>query len=290
MQRERWSTLYRLAQRLGQPQSAHQRFSTAWIAAVFFWAVICGQPVSWACLRENWPPELLGRRILPDQSTMSRRLRLPETQQLLCELANAMRRRGRQPRIKIIDAKPLPIGGYSKDPDARWGRAAGAQGKGYKLYTIIDDDAVPLACVIKSMNVSEKKTAVELMQNLTGSGVLLGDSCYDASYLYDEAVTHNHLLIAPRARPNAGLGHHPNSPYRLLSMVLLKSHLGKAIHNRRVTIERFFAHLTNFSGGLGPLPQWVRRLHRVTLWVQTKLLINAVRILKNRGKLPLAFA
>jgi hypothetical protein len=38
---------------------------------------------------------------------------------------------------------------------------------------------------------------------------------------------------------------------------------------------------------MAPLPPWVRRLHRVRLWVQAKLLINALRIL---GKTPLALA
>ena len=38
-------------------------------------------------------------------------------------------------------------------------------------------------------------------------------------------------------------------------------------------VERFFACLGNTGFGLGPLPNWVRRLHRVTLWVAAKMLL-----------------
>ncbi len=41
----------------------------------------------------------------------------------------------------------------------------------------------------------------------------------------------------------------------------------------RKTIERFFGQLGNVGFGLGPLPNWVRRLHRVQLWVHAKLIL-----------------
>ncbi|HEY7311236.1 MAG TPA: hypothetical protein VH643_17880, partial [Gemmataceae bacterium] len=41
-----------------------------------------------------------------------------------------------------------------------------------------------------------------------------------------------------------------------------------------------------FAAGLGPLPAWVRRLHRVRTWVWAKLLINGVRIVKKQGLTP----
>ena len=34
---------------------------------------------------------------------------------------------------------------------------------------------------------------------------------------------------------------------------------------------------THFGGGLAPLPNWVRTLGRVRLWVHAKLLIDAPR-------------
>src|SRR5262245_12036594 len=36
-------------------------------------------------------------------------------------------------------------------------------------------------------------------------------------------------------------------------------------------------------GGLGPLPAWVRRHHRVHRWVWAKLIINGVRVVEKHG-------
>jgi hypothetical protein len=38
--------------------------------------------------------------------------------------------------LAVLDGKPLPIGGCTKDPDARYGRAAGTMAKGYKLHAV----------------------------------------------------------------------------------------------------------------------------------------------------------
>jgi hypothetical protein len=51
----------------------------------------------------------------------------------------------------------------------------------------------------------------------------------------------------------------------------------------RGRIERSFGNAVCFAGGLGPLPAWVRRMHRVFLWVMAKLVINGVRIFRNQG-------
>jgi hypothetical protein len=45
----------------------------------------------------------------------------------------------------------------------------------------------------------------------------------------------------------------------------------------RTTVERFFGTLATFGGGLSSLPTWVRRLHRVRVWVAAKLTLNAAR-------------
>jgi hypothetical protein len=47
-------------------------------------------------------------------------------------------------------------------------------------------------------------------------------------------------------------------------------------------VGRAFGNATSFGGGLGPLPAWARRRQRVEQWVWAKLLIDAVRIRRNR--------
>jgi hypothetical protein len=128
------------------------------------------------------------------------------------------------------------------------------------------------------MNKSEVKVAVEMMAELHGGGYLLGDGEYDASSVYDAAGAAGYQLLAPREHPEAGLGHHYQSPYRLRCIELMRSSFGQAIFRLRGDIERRYGVLTSFGGGLSPLPAWVRHENRVWMWAVAKLVINAVRI------------
>lgn len=288
MERERWLGLYQLACELSRSWRYGHRYSVACIVGVFFWAVLHDRPVSWACEARNWPLEP-GFRRLPSQSTMSRRIRTKAVQELLKLMEHALKTATSAPPepepVKIIDAKPLPIGSYSKDPDARWGRAAGAMGRGYKLYAVWGAAGVPDAWSVRPMNVSEKPLAQELIPRLPGSGWLLGDSQYDSNQLFDLAYERGFQLLAPR-RKKGGFGHHYLSPHRCFAVQILEGGGYWAFQRERTRIERNFGHCTSFGSGLAPLPSWVRRLPRVTLWVQAKLLINAIRI--QQGGLAIA--
>jgi len=128
------------------------------------------------------------------------------------------------------------------------------------------------------MNRSEDKVAIELVAEARGGGYLLGDGLYDSSRVFDAAGAAGYQLVAPREEPDAGLGHRYQSPYRLRCIDLLRRPFGEALYDRRNDVERNFAQLTSFGGGLAPLPAWVRHEHRVWMWVSAKLLINAERI------------
>ncbi|MCY2930121.1 MAG: hypothetical protein NTV86_11635 [Planctomycetota bacterium] len=54
----------------------------------------------------------------------------------------------------------------------------------------------------------------------------------------------------------------------------------------RTGIERSYGNLTSFAGGLGPLPAWVRRPHRVATWVAAKLSLDYTRriLLRDRQR------
>jgi hypothetical protein len=68
----------------------------------------------------------------------------------------------------------------------------------------------------------------------------------------------------------------------LRGLALLASPFGRDLYEARDQIERDFAHLTSFGGGLSGLPSWVRRLGRVGIWVEAKPVINGVRALLNQ--------
>lgn len=286
MERELWLSLYALAYRC-EPSDWRGLYRPSWIVGVFLWAVIHDRPVVWACEAMNWPEP--PQWPLPSQSTMSRRLRSPVVKHLLDAMVAALR----EPEtswIKMVDAKPLPVGGHSKDPDAKWGRGVRNFIKGYKFYAIWGSGSLPLAWDVAAARISEQRMALTLIPTLREGGYLLGDSLYDINKLYDAAGQTGHQLIAPRKRPKAGLGHCSHSPHRLRAIELLNSHFGQALYANRNRIEQRFAQLTNFAGGLAPLPNWVRRLHRVKQWLTGKLLIHAIRFEKKHPKPVIATA
>jgi hypothetical protein len=185
--------------------------------------------------------------------------------------------------LAFIDGKPLPIGGFSKDPDAHWGHGAGGLAKGLKLHAVWSTGVSPEAWEVAPSNASEKEVAQRLIGQLHYGGYLLADGEYDASYLYDRAFDRGYQLISPyRKAKNPGSGKHYQSPHRLHSIELLQHAFGKGLYQARTQIERSFGNATSFGGGLAPLPAWVRGLDRVRTWVWAKLLINAVRILKHK--------
>jgi hypothetical protein len=275
MERELWKQLYLVVVRLDNGWT-NGFFRASEIVVVFLWAVVHDRPTSWACDARNWRMEPLP--LLPSQSTMSRRLRTTRVQQLLEAVERDLGGSPRRWWLQRMDSKPLPVGSYSKDSDARYGRAAKGFARGYKLHTIWGGGPLPSAWCVEPMNVGDSVAAKKLVRHLPGEGYLVGDSQYDSNPLYAAAAP-EHQVVAPQKRPGRGLGHRRHHPARLRSLELLSKPFGQALLQCRKQIERDFGCLTSFGAGLSPLPSWVRRATRVRLWIQGKLLTNAVRIL-----------
>ena len=169
----------------------------------------------------------------------------------------------------------MPVGGFSKDPDATRGHGAGGWARGYKLHAVWTTDSL-VACEVQPLNVGEQTVARRLLPQVPG-GCVVGDGNYDSNPLHGVAERAGLQLLAPQRRPGRALGHRRHSAGRLRALELLATEAGKQLLKQRTYIEQRFGQLTNFGGGLGPLPNWVRRLARVRLWVYAKLLIHAAR-------------
>ena len=284
MERELWPPLYHLLREVAK--DFHQKYVQyqPWVlVAVMLWAALHDRPVSWACQRRHWSTTTLKPWRLPSPSTLSRRLDSPGAGLLWRALERRLRDSGQPALVAFVDGKPLPVGGCSKDPDARFGRGAGCTAKGYKLHAVWSTRPVPEAWDVTPLNANEKAVAQALTSQLEYGGYLLADGNYDASYVYDAAVQRGYQLVAPyRKAEEPGSGNHYQSPHRLRSIAIMQSDFGKALYKARTAIERSFGNAVSFGGGLGPLPAWVRGLERVRTWVWAKLLINAVRILRLR--------
>lgn len=278
MERELWPLLYQelraAAREFRQKYVQHPPWA---VAAVLLWAALHDRSVTWACDPRHWSTTTRRPVALPSQPTVSRRTRKTAFGLFLNHLTARLRGAGLPALALTLDGKPLLVGGNSKDPDARFGRAAGHVGKGYKLHAAWGAGPLPEAWEVAPLNEHEVRVADRLVGRLPG-GYLLADGNYDATKLFDRAGGCGAPLVAAQRDNNPGTGHHYQSPYRLRCIELLRTPFGRALFRLRAGIERRFGNAVAFGGGLGPgLPPWVRRRWRVDLWVWAKLMINAAR-------------
>jgi hypothetical protein len=276
MERKLWLRLYAVIWSVRHPRPpAGVSHADQWVVLVHLWACLHDRPTRWACQPGHWPPDLRPAR-LPSQPTMSRRLRSAGVNALLNALLARYRGSPQDDWVRYLDAKPLAVGGMSKDPDAADGYGAGGYFRGYKLHAVFGRGPVPSAWEVTPADRGEPTTARVLVNRLGGGGYLVGDPAYDSNRLADQAGRRGHQLVAkPKREAGAGRGHHPQSRFRLRGLALLRQPFGRDLYRSRAAIERRFGQET--GNGLGALPPWVRRRHRVKRWVQAKLLIIALK-------------
>jgi Transposase DDE domain len=282
MEHQLWKSIVAVLASVNQsPQGTRRSFSDEHIVKVYYWAVIHDRPTNWACDPKNWP--LWQRRQQPPSpSTMSRRLR----SRSVCDLLNAVDRRviaPKQPGLYwIIDGKSLTISGCSKDRQAGYGRAANCMAKGYKIHAIINAQGDVAAWRVAPMNKDERVMAARLLQSKSLQGYLVGDSNFDSNPLHALCGSLDQLqLVTPRRYGSkCGIGHKKQTAGRLRSIQLTENpypRFAKNLLKDRADIERYFANLTNWGGGLTCLPPWVRTHRRVQRWVQAKMVLMALK-------------
>ena len=253
------------------------------IVKVYYWSVIHDRPRCWACNQKSWPLHLR-KRPLPSPTTLSRRLRWPSVIALL----DALERRVIAPKqpglFWIIDGKPLPIGGCSKDRQAGFGRSAGGKAKGYKLHALNGSDGSTAAWRVAPMNTDERVMAQRLLKAAPPEviGYVAADANYDSNKLHQTCDERGNLqLVTPRRYgPEHGTGHRKQSAGRRRSIALTETpflDFGGQMLVDRSEVERQFGNLTNWGGGLTCLPAWVRTHRRVRQWVQAKLVLAKLK-------------
>ena len=280
MENELFAQLYRRVHALPISRRAREVFTDRVVLLVYFWAVLHDRPTNWACRHANWPIHQRRWR-KPSPSQMSRRLRRPEVRRHFDDLERGLRRAPADAAlVKYLDGKPLVVSPYSKDRDASWGFVGKAtRCRGFKLFALADRHGF-LAWEVGGLGVGELSVAPRLLARLDGAGYVLADALHDTNTLHGVVGVCNHRLIAPRKKPGTGLGKRVHSPNRLRCIDLLENApdpFGVELYKQRTEIERHFAHRGNAAGGLGPLPNFVRKLPRVRRWVHAKLIIHALR-------------
>jgi DDE family transposase len=225
MEHQLWRSIVSVLATLHKPRkSTRCDFDDEEIVKVYYWAVLHDRPTCWACDGRNWPL-YRRRRPLPSPATMSRRLRRRSVRDLL----NALEQRAAAPQRPglywMIDGKPLPIGGCSKDRQAGYGRAANCKAKGYKIHALVDPQGAIAAWRLAPMNKDERVMAERLLRTAPIQGYVVGDSNYDSNKLHLVCDDRGPLQLVSRRRygPNRGTGHRTQTKGRLRSMQLTEN-------------------------------------------------------------------
>ena len=289
MERELWIVIRRGLRALPRRRVRNAVYTDEQVLAVLLWAALHQRPVSWACKRSSWPVQAW-RRQLPDQSTMSRRLRDPVIPGLMRRLAQRIQRDLPPGRVLMTDGKAFMLEDRTHDRDASVGRGSGRFARGYKLHAIVDDQHRVCAWGVMPLNHAEQCQTRALLGELRGERragrrLLLGDAGYNSNRLFAAARGAGLRLLAPRCKPHTGLGWRKHDRDRLSSMRLIEQRggwMGRMLFGLRTGVERYFAGLSSGVVSGGNLPPWARRLHRVRCWIDAKVIINAARVVRNQ--------
>jgi hypothetical protein len=282
MEHQLWKAIVAVLVTLDKPRSSPSfEFSDEDIVKVFYWSVIHDRPMSWAVQRRHWPIHLR-KRGLPSNTTMSRRMRTASVRTLLTAMEQRIVAPQQPGLFWMIDGKPLSISGCSKDKQAGYGRAANCKAKGYKLHAIVGNDGAIASWRVAPMNKDERVMAERMVRTAPIQGYLTADSNYDSNKLHEVCLKRDQLQLVTRRRygPGHGTGHRKQSLGRLRAMELTENPnpvFADTLLSDRNEIERRFANLTNWGGGLTCLPPWVRTHRRVHRWVQAKLVLAALK-------------
>jgi len=245
-------------------------YSDREVLEVSLWSILHDRPACWACHAENWPSGCRPRR-LPHPSTLSRRLKQERLQRMMQRVHQAIMARFQIEKVAIIDGKPLLVSDVSKDWDATNGRGTRGMSRGYKLHCVISPRGVVEAFEVQPLNVNERVPARRLCQQLPPQvRRVLADGGYDSGPLHESLRSSGVKLYTPILNNYAGPRSHPR---RRILLRLLQTPLWPRIKSLRDHVERPLAWMGNVGFGIKGLPNWVRRLRRVTHWISGKIML-----------------
>jgi len=257
-------------------------YSDAVILLIYAFGVLHQLSPRQALQRRHWP--ICYRRIrFPSYSQLMKRLATLDEQ--LQQLSRLLRHQLPRTDQKVIDGKPLCVGGFSHDPDAALGHVPGGFARGYRLHLLADHSGAIDAFALTPMNQSEASVMTRLLERQPLSGVVIrADASYDATAMYQATRVAGGRLIAARRKPGRGTARRARHPDRLAAIEQLEQRPdGLRVHRRlRGRVEQILAHLGNLSFGLFALPNHVRRLHRVRRWTEGKILLYHLHLLERQ--------
>jgi hypothetical protein len=173
------------------------RYTDALIVKMYLRSVWHDRPLCWACDRDHYSRRFRPRQ-LPSVSQFTRRVKSARFTLVLQAINEFLIRTDAPVGLAFIHGKPLPIGDFSRDPDARDGRGAGRFQRGYKLHALTTQDGRILQHSVHPLNVGEPNTArADLVDDVPLESLVLADTNYDSAPLYTAVQSRQSQLLTP---------------------------------------------------------------------------------------------
>lgn len=292
MDRDVWVSVMRATRSVGSagtPRSRPVCYSDRSILRLFIWLVWHDLPMCRVADHAVFG-SMFRPRSRPSVSQFCKRLAEPRFAAILELVRRRLTGHVDDAKLLCLDGKALPVTENFRDRDALTGHGGGRFCKGYRLHAMSDDRGRIVEYRLTDMRQQEKNMAFEMLAQVRPGQVILADGNYDSSRLYDAAASRGAFLFTPLKR----IGDHPrastrSSPVRHEADRAWREHprMARRVYQRRSAVERVFANLTNFAGGLRGLPPWVRTLPRVSRFVAAKLVIyQARRLARHPSAVP----
>lgn len=282
MDRDVWDLLMRATRSLGsacRPRTRRVRYSDRLIVRLYLWLSWHDLPMCRVADRAVFG-SMFRPRSLPSVSQFCKRVGEARFARLLEAVRRRLTGTGRDAALLCIDGKALPVTENSRDKDALTGHGGGRFCKGYRLHAMGDGHGRIVEYRVTDMRVQEKNMAFEMLDCVQPGQVILADGNYDSSRLYDTAAARGAFLFTPikRGWPHTHVSK-KSSPHRREADRVWRTRpvTARLAYRLRSSIERTFANLTNFAGGLRGLPPWVRTRPRVERFVAAKLIVYQAR-------------
>ena len=289
MDRDIWSLIVQATRRLDDAARGPGRsrdYSETLIMRLYLLASWFDRPRSWVCQRDHLPRWFRPRQ-LPSVSQMYRRTSTPAFERSLERVKSRLAKQLPPAALLFLDGKPITISENSRDPDARDGWAVCGFAKGYKLHALVDERGFVRDSRVTPLNAAEHEVAIDMAPSVTPGARVVGDGNYDSGPLYRAIEQQDAQLLTPlrgMAESSARLKRMPASRRHVIDLWKDDPQACRQWEQQRDAIERTFGHMVTVGGGL-VLPDFVRRLPRVRVWVMLKLILhNARAICRYRRK------
>lgn len=255
------------------------------VLMILLWSALNDRPRRWALDEANWRFSPMPNQFI-SEGQLSRRARqrdvLNELNRILHKLSQHLAELYPKSSLAFADGSTVAVGGASGDPDAKAGRGVGGFSRGYKIHLISGEFGEILNFRITPLNVYEGYPLIEMAPELQPNiKRVFADGNYDSSRIHKALQSTGIQLIAPVKLGRVG---RRADPGRIASHRYLNSPRGKHHFKKRDNIERLFGNLKSLSFGLQGLPSWVRRLHRVKIWITAKLIFYLASRFQNLQK------